>query len=126
MLGANSDWSHKAVRSLVHRRDYVSGAERRHERDDPSPGWLDCPDHPNLLPAIDQWGSIGRYGSMHASSLSVLIQTMTAVIQSTFAPPPVAKTVPTPPTRRIAPEEEAAIFARAVNARGAEILEQYG
>ncbi|MCX5103409.1 hypothetical protein [Streptomyces sp. NBC_00439] len=50
------------------------------------------------------------------------------MILSTLASPPAAKTVPTPPTRRIAPEEKAAIFAPAedCSARVIKILEQYG
>lgn len=38
------------------RRDDASGAERRHKAEVPSPCRFDSPDHPNLLPAIDQWG----------------------------------------------------------------------
>lgn len=107
------------------KRDDLTGQAHRHDRPDPSPDWQD---HPGLLPAIDQWGYIDQYASMHVSSLSVLIQTMTTVIESAFVPAVAPDPMPRPAAwRRIIPEEEAAIFVRAdeLNARIAELLEQY-
>ncbi|WP_409495473.1 hypothetical protein [Amycolatopsis sp. cmx-11-12] len=55
VIGTNNDWSQDAIRALGHHREAAGGEVHRHERDDSSPGWLDWPDHPNLLPAIDRW-----------------------------------------------------------------------
>lgn len=79
ILGTNSKWSRGAVRALGLRCDDTPGEKHRHEREDPSPDWLDWPDRANLLPAIDRWGYLDQYESMHPSSLSVLIRTMVMI-----------------------------------------------
>jgi hypothetical protein len=116
------------VRALGYRRGGAAGETHRHERDDASPGWLDWPDHPNLLPAIDQWGYIDRYGSMHPSSLSVLVRAMEVVVEDLVVPSRPVDPELVGQQRRITSEEEAAILARAdeFNARIARILEEYG
>lgn len=65
-MGTNSGWSHSSVRALGYQRDDLTGQAHRPDRSDPSPDWQD---HPGLLPAIDQWGYIDQYASMHVSSL---------------------------------------------------------
>ncbi|MEU3624848.1 hypothetical protein BS329_18035 [Amycolatopsis coloradensis] len=129
VIGTNNDWSQDAVRALGHQRDTVADEEQhRHERDDPSPGWLDWPDYPNLLPAIDQWGYLDRYGSMHPSSLSGLVHAMATLIDSPDVQRRRIEPEPVGGKRHITAEEEAAILTRAdeVNARVIRILEEYG
>src|SRR5699024_10232192 len=55
VVGTNNGWSHASVRELGHRRDDHDPARHRHDRDDSSTDWHDCP---ALLPAIDRWGWI--------------------------------------------------------------------
>ncbi|QWF85604.1 hypothetical protein [Amycolatopsis sp. CA-230715] len=128
VIGTNNDWSQRAVRELGHRRDQATDASHRHERNDPSPGWFNWPNHPNLLPAIDQWGYIDLYGSMHPSSLSALIPAMETLVVAPVAPSRGVDREAAGEPQRITPEEEAAIFARAdeLNARVARILAEYG
>ncbi|GAA3283095.1 hypothetical protein [Nesterenkonia halobia] len=132
IVGTNNGWSPNTVRTLGRRRDeIVDGSTRqlhRHQREDPSPEWADWPDHPALLPAIDQWGYIDLYASLHPSSLSVLVRTVAELLASPVPampeeeddePDPVA-----PAARHVSAEEEVAILARAdeLNARIEKIL----
>ncbi|PUB32471.1 hypothetical protein C8K30_101997 [Promicromonospora sp. AC04] len=128
VLGTNGTWTHRSVRALAHQRDEPAGSTHRHQRNDPSPGWADWPDHPGLLPCIDQWGYISRHASMHPSSLSAVVRTVTTMVES--SPPAYVPATPVrrSPTRYVTPEEEAAILARAdeLNARITRILNEYG
>lgn len=128
ILGTNSKWSRGALRTLGRRRDDAPDQTHRHEREDPSPDWLDWPDQANLLPAIDRWGYLDQYESMHPSSLSVLIRTMVMIVEAPVVESPQTELVPAPPARHISPEEEAEILSRAdeLNTRVAKILREYG
>lgn len=126
VIGANNGWSHGAVRALAHRRD-GGGEEHRHLRPDASPDWNLCV---GMLPAVDRWGYVDTYSSMHPSSLSAVISAMGLVLEG---PEPVPAPEPEPrpdaPRRRISPEEEGErILARAdeLTRRVAEILKEYG
>lgn len=123
VLGTNNAWSHASVRALAHRRD-DSPDEHRHLLVDTNPDWHYCT---GMLPAIDRWGYVDPYVSMHRSSLSVLINAMatmiaTPVVRSRPCEPP-----PRQPARHITSEEEQEILTRAdeINARIATILDQY-
>lgn len=128
ILSTNSKWSRGAVRALGLRRDETLGEKHRHEREDPGPNWLDWPDQANLLPAIDRWGYLDQYESMHPSSLSVLIRTMVMIAEAPVIESPQTELVPAPPARHISQEEEAEILSRAdeLNTRVAKILREYG
>ncbi|MEU7317902.1 hypothetical protein [Streptomyces sp. NPDC007083] len=126
VIGMNNGWSHRAVRSLAHHRDAPADGEHRHQRRDASPDWHDCP---GVLPAIDRWGYVDPYASMHPSSLSVLVRTMGTLLEEptpTPAPPPEPASARM--ARRITPEEEERIFARAdeLNARITKLLLELG
>lgn len=122
VLGTNNGWSHAAVRALGHRREVSTDpATHRHERPDPSPDWHDCP---GMLPAIDRWGYVDPYASLHPSSISVLINTIALLCQE---PAPAEEPVLEPvcsPVSRVPPDEEERILARAdeLNARIAALL----
>ena len=125
VIGTNNGWSHESVRALGRRRDQKDD-EHRHLLPDASPDWLLCV---GMLPAVDRWGYIDPYSSMHPSSLSAVIRAMDALLEG---PVPVAAPVldPEPRTaaRAISPEEEERILARAdeLTARVAIILREYG
>ncbi|MFF8914173.1 hypothetical protein ACF08M_12815 [Streptomyces sp. NPDC015032] len=53
---------------------------------------------------------------------------MTAIVESMLATPPVVRALPTSPTRRIVPEDEAAISARddEINVHIAKLLQEHG
>lgn len=127
ILGTNSKWSRGAVKALGRRRDDARGLTHRHEREDPSPDWLDWPDQANLLPAIDRWGYLDQYESMHPSSLSALIRTMVMIAEAPIVEFPQTEPAPTPPARHISPEEEGEILSRAdeLNARISRILKEF-
>ena len=74
------------------------------------PDWLDCA---GLLPAIDRWGYLDPYASMHPSSLSVLIQAMTALLDQPAAPLPSDEPEPRRTVRHVTAEEERRILDRA-------------
>ena len=126
VVGTNNGWSPVSVRALGYRAD--SRTEHQHLRPDPSPEWLTGE---GLLPAIDRWGYVDPYSSMHRSSLSVVIQ---AISELLAAPDPAAVPTPlhdTPPlavVRHVGAAEEARILARAdeVNARNKRLLDDYG
>ena len=127
LLGANVGWSSAMVKSLAHRRDKPSGPHR-HEIKDPSPEWSDWPDCPNLLPAIDRWGYLDLYKSMHRSSLSMLIGTMPWLLTAAPIDDPGRTRQPTASAPHISPEREAEILARAdeLNARVSAVLAAFG
>lgn len=126
ILGANSNWSRGGIRQLIHQREVRTNCPRHRTRT-PSDAWKDWPNYPNLLPAIDRWGWINPYSSVHPSSLSTLIRDLEQLYEEPPEPieEPLPQTLATPP--RISPEEEAAILARAdeVNARVAALLHDY-
>lgn len=122
IIGTNNAWFRGGVRSLAHRR----GAEaegHRHEMPDPSPDWRMCL---GVLPAIDRWGWVDPYSSLHPSSLSVVLRAVHALLEG---PSPVPSPEPEPraPVREISDEEREAIFARAdaVTARVEAILREH-
>lgn len=123
VLGTNNGWSHASVRALAHRREVrTDPAAHRHELPDPSPDWHDCP---GVLPAIDRWGYVDPYASLHPSSISSVIRAMTALLDGpapTPAPEPDSR--PERARPRVTPEEEERILARAdeLNARIAALL----
>lgn len=124
VIGTNNGWSHGAVRALAHRRDEETG-EHRHLCADASPDWLHCV---GMLPAVDRWGYLDRYSSMHPSSLSAIVRAMNMLLEgSAPAPAPVPEPTAIRPRREISPEEEARIHARAdeLTARVAAILSEY-
>lgn len=127
VLGANSDWSRGGVRKLIHQLDQRTNCAR-HQGAAPSSAWKNWPNFANLLPAIDRWGWVEPYSSMHPSSLSTLIKQLELLYET--PPEPVEDPLPLPPVSasRISPEEEARILARAdeVNARVAALLREYG
>ena len=126
VLGTNSGWSHSSVRELSHRRDEPRGGEHRHTRPDASPEWHDCV---GLLPAIDRWGYVDPYDSMHPSSLSVLVTAMEALLDAPVGSLPALAPAlaPARPVRQVSPEEQQQIFDRAdeLSARIATILAVY-
>jgi hypothetical protein len=128
ILGTNSKWSRGTVKALGRRRDDAHGETHRHQCEDPCPDWMDWPEQSNLLPAIDRWGYLDQYESMHPSSLSVLIRSMVVIAEAPVVEFPLPEPAPAPPTRYISPEEEAKILSRAdeLNACVAKILREYG
>ncbi|MFK0244612.1 hypothetical protein ACIQUM_07930 [Amycolatopsis azurea] len=128
IVGTNNGWSQAALRELGHRRDTRAGERHRHELDDPSPDWSAWPEQANLLPAIDQWGYVDRYASLHPSSLSGLVRAMATLVETPGVPRRRVAFERADRGRSITAEEEAVIFARAdeVNARVARILDEYG
>ncbi|GAB3252474.1 hypothetical protein [Arthrobacter pigmenti] len=123
ILGTNNSWSHASVRALAHQRgDHTS---HRHSPDDPNRHWRDSP---GLLPAIDRWGYIDLYTSMHRSSLSILIQSIATVIATPAVRGRPPDPAPKQPARHITPEEEKLILTRAdeLNTRIAAILDEWG
>lgn len=125
VVGTNNGWSHGAVRALGHRRDREDD-EHRHLLPDANTDWLFCV---GMLPAIDRWGYVEPYASMHPSSLTAVIRAMDALLEG---PAPVRTPMPDPEPRstrhEISPEEEERILARAdeLTARVAKILREYG
>jgi hypothetical protein len=125
VIGTNNGWSHRAVRALGHRLDQKDD-EHRHLLPDTSADWLLCV---GMLPAIDRWGYIDPYSSMHPSSLSAVIRAMDALLEGPVpVPAPVLDPEPRPAVRAISPQEEEQILARAdeLTARVAKILREYG
>lgn len=107
VIGTNSGCSSAGVRSLAHRRDEALG--HRHELPDPSPDWKACV---GVLPAIDRWGWVDPYSSLHPSSLSAVARAMGALLAGP-APVPSPEPEPRAPVREFSEEEREAIFARA-------------
>ncbi|MUU73517.1 hypothetical protein [Pseudarthrobacter sp. GA104] len=128
ILGTNSKWSQGAIKALGRRRDDARSETHRHQREDPCPDWLDWPEQANLLPAIDRWGYLDQYESIHPSSLSILIHTMVMIAEAPVVEFPQTEPAPVPPARHISPEEETEILSRAdeLNARISRILKEFG
>lgn len=122
VIGNNSGWSRPGVRSLAHRRD-DDKKSHRHELPDASPDWLTCV---GVLPAIDRWGWVDPYSSLHPSSLSVVVRAMVALLEGP-APVPTPDPEPRAPVKRFSEAEREEIFARAdeLTSRVAAILLEY-
>lgn len=129
VLGTTDGWSHASVRELANRPDPLEKKDHRHTRQDPSPEWR-C--RPRVLPGIDRWGHLELYGSLHPSSISVLVADLESLFHQPAPPPP--PTTPDPdddraPTHRVfSDDEREQVFARAdeLNARITAILAEYG
>lgn len=126
VLGANSDWSRGGIRQVIHRQSLRTNCSR-HPGSAPNDAWKDWPNYANLMPAIDRWGWVDPYSSMHPSSLSKLIKDLERLYDEPLRPdeePP-----PSPPASipKISPKKEAEILARAdeVNARVTALLQEY-
>lgn len=126
VLGTNANWNATVVRTLARKAE--PGDEHRHVKPDPSPAWQDWTDHPNLLPAIDRWGYVNRYDSMHRSSLSVLVDSMSELLHAP-RPAQVAPSPAVPPRREpelsLAEHDEILARADAANARLVALLAEY-
>lgn len=55
VLSANSAWSRLGVRELA--ASSTTSTPTNHQHEPSNSAWTDWPDHPNLLPAIDRWGT---------------------------------------------------------------------
>lgn len=126
VIGTNSGWSHGSVRALGHGRD-EEGPAHRHLRPDPSPDWHLCV---GMLPAVDRWGWIDAYRSMHPSSLSAVINAMALLLdgpEPVSVPVPSTAALPPSPRRQMSREEEEQVLARAdeLNARVEAILREF-
>lgn len=126
VLGTNSGWRHGMVKSLAHRVDTAPPDIHRHTLADPEPAWSDWPDVANLVPAIDRWGYIEPLSSLHRSSVSALIESMTWLLaEPAQVVSPVVQTQ-RPNASALSPQEEQRILRRAdeLNARIARILDE--
>jgi len=126
IVGANYDWSRSLVRDVVRRPD--SGREPAHrcKRPDPYPDWLMSP---VVLAGIDRWGWIEPWTPMHPASVSGLVHAIRALLDGPAPrPAPAVVDAPASPPRRISPEEEAEIHARADEAlaRVTDALAEFG
>jgi hypothetical protein len=126
VIGTNSGWSHGSVRALGNRRD-EDGPAHRHLRPDPNPDWHLCV---GMLPAVDRWGWIDAYRSMHPSSLSAVISAAALLLdgpEPAPAPVPAAAAMPASPRRQMSREEEEQILKRAdeLTARVEAILREF-
>lgn len=126
VIGTNSGWSHGSVRVLGNRRD-EDGPAHRHLRPDPNPDWHLCV---GMLPAVDRWGWIDAYRSMHPSSLSAVISAAALLLDGPDpapAPVPAAVAMPASPRRQMSREEEEQILKRAdeLTARVEAILREF-
>ncbi|MFF1880309.1 hypothetical protein ACFVVC_02405 [Pseudarthrobacter sp. NPDC058196] len=126
VIGTNSGWSHGSVRALGHRRDEV-GSAHRHLRPDPNPDWHLCV---GMLPAVDRWGWIDAYRSMHPSSLSAVISAAALLLdgpEPAPGPRPAAAAMQASPRRQMSHEEEEQILKRAdeLTARVEAILREF-
>jgi hypothetical protein len=125
VLGTNRGWSHGAVRALGHRRN-EEGSSHRHLEADPNEEWRLCL---GMLPAIDRWGWIDCYTSMHPSSLSSVIRAMALLLDGPEPVPAAALELrPTVEHEPITREEEERILARAdeLTARVEATLRDFG
>lgn len=77
-----------------------------------------------MLPAIDRWGYVDPYASLHPSSISVLISTIALLCQEPVPAEEPALEPVCSPVPWVTPEEEERILARAdeLNARIAALL----
>ncbi|MFC7848336.1 hypothetical protein ACFUTU_07640 [Arthrobacter sp. NPDC057388] len=112
VIGTNSGWSHGSVRALGHRRGEDSPVHR-HLRPDPSPDWHHSI---GMLPAVDRWGWIDDYRSIHPSSLSAVISAAALLLagpEPAPAPRAAATAMPASPRRQMSGEDEEQILKRA-------------
>jgi hypothetical protein len=112
VIGTNSGWSHGSVRALGHHRD-EEGPAHRHLQSDPNPDWYPCI---GMLPAVDRWGWIDAYRSMHPSSLSAVISAAALLLdgpESAAGPGPGAAAMQASPRLPMTREEEERILKRA-------------
>jgi len=126
VISTNSGWSHGSVRALGHGRD-EEGTSHRHLQPDPNPDWHLCL---GMLPAVDRWGWIDSYRSMHPSSLSAVISAMTLLLdgpEPAPAPVPAAAPMQASSRRQMSHEEEDQILKRAdeLTARVEAILREF-
>jgi len=126
VLGTNAGWSQGSVRAMGHRRDQ-EGPEHWHLLPDPNPDWHLCV---GMLPAVDRWGWIDAYRSMHPSSLSAVISAAALLLdgpEPAPAPVPAAVAMPASPRRQMSREEEEQILKRAdeLTARVEAILREF-
>lgn len=126
VIGTNSGWSPGSVRALGNRRD-EDGPAHRPLRPDPNPDWHLCV---GMLPAVDRWGWIDAYRSMHPSSLSAVISAAALLFdgpEPAPAPVPAAAAMPASPRRQMSHEEEEQILKRAdeLTARVEAILREF-
>lgn len=83
-----------------------------------------------MLPAMDRWGWIDDYRSMHPSSLSAVISAAALLLdgpEPAPAPPAAAAAMPASPRRQMSREEEEQILKRAdeLTARVEAILREF-
>ena len=81
-----------------------------------------------MLPAIDRWGYVDTYFSLHPSSLSGVISAMSLMLDGDDPKPtPLPEPQSSAPRREIPPKEEERILARAdeLNARVAQLLAEF-
>ncbi|MEO5316859.1 hypothetical protein DC347_19605 [Pseudarthrobacter sp. AG30] len=126
VLGTNYGWSHGSVRALGHRRD-EEGPAHRHLRPDPNPDWHLCV---GMLPAVDRWGWIDPYHSMHPSSLSAVISAAALLLdgpEPAPGPGPAAAAMQASLRRQMSREEEEQVLKRAdeLTARVEAILREF-
>jgi hypothetical protein len=127
VLSANSTWSRLGVRELA--ASGTASAPTNHQHEPSNSAWTDWPEHPNLLPAIDRWGYLDRYGSLHRSSLSVLIASFEHLMtQAPLEHPGLSPEPLRQPTRRFTADEVEDVLARAdeLNARISGIIAELG
>lgn len=126
VVGAAYDWSRSLVRDVVRRADSGSEPAHRCKRPDPYPDWRMSP---VVLAGIDRWGWIEPWTPMHPASVSGLVRAIRALLDGPAPrPAPAVVDAPASPPRRISPEEEAEIHARAdeVLARVTDALAEFG
>lgn len=111
VVGTATSWTQASIRALGHQRGHREPDGHLCTLPDSSTDWLASP---ALLPAIDRWGYIDPWISLHPSSTSTLIPVIDALLAE---PAPAVPLTPDPRPRPvidpISAEEEAAVFARA-------------
>lgn len=129
VVGTNDGWAHWSVKTLAHRPRRIDDADHQCHQPDSAGDWVDAA---TLLPAIDRWGYLDPYASLHVSSISVLLGSIPRMLdERDVRPPAEAVDEPEPrrrPTRHITVDEENAILARAdeLNTRVSAILAELG
>lgn len=85
--------------------------------------WLD---QRHLVPAIDRWGALDRFRSLHPPSLSVVLRALTLLVHTPSPEIPRTVDVPFVPARRFTDQEFEDILAHAdqVNKRVRDLLNQ--
>lgn len=129
VVGTSSGWSHFSVRALAYQPQQLVDDEHCHEQPDPSPDWLTCA---GLVPAIDRWGYLDPYQSLHPSSISVLTHQLEELLDIPVPVSPATEPDHDPDqaigARSLTRQEQEQVFARAdeLNARINRILAEYG